>query len=422
MRSSTSIALALLSAALGATGCGSQEKVCASDQNLCSNACVSLQSDNLNCGACGNACGAGQGCSAGACVDCSANPAACSAEVLAACANLNQVRAVTAGLTVSGAPLDTDALPISFARNGDTFYVANSGSSSISAITLSPPSATSGASAIPVGNAPAGSGDLEYLVAHGGLLWTSNAQANTLVVVDPGTGHAIDELPLPPGPFGSNPQGMAFVGSKAYLALNAIDSVLVLDVSTVPGIAHAQAKTIDVSKLAPAGASAMPSRVLASGSKVFVTLAGLDATFSPPPGSHGQIAVIDTITDTALATPLDLGPDCLDPSGMALSGTTIWVACGFAFAGPGQPMGGALVPIDASATLPTVGTPIKLSGRAAGSVAICDGRGYAGATESGNVISFDPANRVLLNGGALVCPPPTSGSAFSYVPDVICAR
>lgn len=40
---------------------------CASGQQLCSGACVDVQSDEAHCGACGNACAAGQSCEAGQC-------------------------------------------------------------------------------------------------------------------------------------------------------------------------------------------------------------------------------------------------------------------------------------------------------------------------------------------------------------------
>jgi hypothetical protein len=414
-RMSVVAAITLLLAA-----CGTQEKVCAPDQVLSSGTCLSVQSDPKNCGAPGNACAAGQGCSAGVCVDCTQTPGACRTDVLVACVNLNQVRPLAADLTASGPPLATDAAPIKFASLSGKLFVANSLSSSISALTLSPPSSTTGAAAISIPSA-VGFSDLEYLAAQGSYLWASNAAANTLVVVDPATGKVVDEfqlaqLPVQPGAFGFNPQGIAFVGTKAYLALNGSDAIAVFDVSKVPGISFL--KAIDVSGLAPAGASAMPSRLLAAGSNVYVSLWGLDPmTFAPPPGSHGRLAVIDTATDRASTSPVDLGSECLNPGGMALSGTTLWVPCGFHAYNSNQVTGGALVAIEVSGSKPAL--PLVLPSNAAGSVAICNGRGYAGATESGTVISFDPVTSQVLN-TAIACPAPT-GKA-SYVSDVTCAQ
>jgi hypothetical protein len=47
---------------------GACRVLCASGQTACSGACVELQSNTLNCGACGRACPSGQGCMSGACV------------------------------------------------------------------------------------------------------------------------------------------------------------------------------------------------------------------------------------------------------------------------------------------------------------------------------------------------------------------
>ena len=138
----------LLAALFALTACSSKELICAADQHVCANACASLQSDARNCGACGNVCGAAQGCSAGACVDCASAPGVCTADVAVACGNLNQVRLLRSDLTLADPPLLTDERPISFARDGSDLFVANSNSSSISRLTLSPPSATTGAQAI----------------------------------------------------------------------------------------------------------------------------------------------------------------------------------------------------------------------------------------------------------------------------------
>ena len=407
--------LALGALLLGA-GCG-EEKTCAADQRLCAGACVALQSDPRNCGACGQACGSGQGCSSGACVDCAAAPGLCTTAVMAACFNLDQLRPIGADLAPSGPPLATGSGPSSLARGGDALYVANDLSSSISTVTLAPPPATVSGAPLSVSSASAGFSDLPRVAVHQGLLWASNAATNTLVVIDPATGAAVDEVALPPAPFGANPQGIGFVGAKAYLALNGLDAVAVLDVSRIPG-ARLQPALIDLAPLAPGGARAMPAQVLPVGERVYVSLNALGPSFAPVAGGNGRLAVIDTATDAALA-PVDLGAGCLNPSGMALLGTTLWVACGFHTFQSSDVTGGALVPVELATGTPVVRPPVALPQHAAASLAFCDGRGYAGATESGTVIAFDPASGTVSS-SAVVCP--AEPGKASFVADVACAR
>ncbi len=403
----------LLAALLSFSACSSKELTCAADQHVCSNACASLQSDVRNCGACGNVCGAAQGCSAGACVDCATSPGVCTAEVAVACGNLNQVRLLRSDLTLADPPLPTDDRPISFARIGSDLFVANSTTSSVSHIGLSPPSSTAGAQAIAI---PTTFPDIEHLQAHGGLLWASNAGANTLVTIDPTLGTVRQEITLPPGPFGANPQGLDFVGSKGYLALAGINAVAVLDASNALAVTVAPS-TIDLSGLAAAGAQALPSRVLAAGTRVYVSLNHLDASFNAV--ANGRLAVIDATSDQVVGSPVDLGSACLNPSGMALSGTTLWVACGFHLFNSSDVTGAALVPVDVSGSAPVVGTPIPLGAHAAGAVAVCDGKGYAGANESGTAIAFDPVARTVI-GTSLACP--TDPGKASAVFDIACVR
>jgi hypothetical protein len=406
----------LLAALLSSSACGSKELTCAADQHVCSNACVSLQSDVRNCGACGVTCGAGQGCSAGACVDCATSPGVCTADVAVACGNLNQVRLLRSDLTLANPPLPTDERPISFAHSGSDLFVANSTTSSVSRIGLSPPSSTTGAQAIAI---PTGGAfpDLEYLQAHAGLLWASNAGANTLVTIDPTLGAVRQEIVLPAGgPFGANPQGLDFVGSKGYLALFELNSVAVLDASNASAVTVAPA-TIDLSGLAAAGALARPSRVLAAGTRVYVSLNHLDAGFNAI--ANGRLAVIDATADQVVGSPIDLGSACLNPSGMALSGTTLWVACGFHLFNSADVTGAALVPVDVSGSAPIVGTPIPLGAHAAANVAVCGGKGYAGASESGTAIAFDPVARTVV-GTALACP--TDPGKASAILDIACVR
>jgi DNA-binding beta-propeller fold protein YncE len=403
------IVLPALAAGLLAA-CGEAEKTCAPDQQLCSGACVSLQSDSRNCGACANACGAGQGCSLGACVDCAANPAACTADVAVACFNTNEVRFVGSDLTLVGPPLAVGAGPIALARLGGTFFVANDLSSTISPFTLAPLAA---GAALQV---PAVTADLSAIAEHGGLLWASSSGVGTLVVVDPAAARVVREIPLSTSASErTNPRGIDFVGTKAYLALADAGAVAVLDIAN-PAAATVL-KRIPLAHHATGTATASPANVLAANGKVYVTLNNvIDSAFVRVPGANGRLVVIDPSTDTVVGdAALDLGPDCLDANAMALSGTTLWVACGYYDFVTVQ--GAGLIPISIAGAAPVPGAIVKTTS-ALDALAVCGGRGYAGAAESGTVLQFDVASGAVA-GSSVVCPTGTFGS---FVADLACAR
>jgi hypothetical protein len=404
-----------MAALLALAACGSsKELTCASDQKVCSNACVSVLTDSANCGACGHTCGTGQGCSAGACVDCSANPAACTAEVVVACFATDDVRFVAQDLTQVGPSLAVGTGPASLASISGTFFVANDLASTITPFTLAPLSAST-AIDVPFTGAL---GDLSTLAAHGGLLWASNDQANTLVVVDPAAARVIAELPLAQTQGERvNPKGIDFDGNKAYLALYDAGAVAVLDVTTPS--APKVLKRIDVSKYATSPANASPSNVLAANGKIHVTLANIqDATFTQVAGAHGKLVVIDPSTDTVVGdTALDLGPDCLDASALVLSGTTLWVGCGYndLFV-THSVLGGGLMPVSLAGSTPQAGSVVK-SASGIDALAVCGGKGYAGASESGKVLQFDPATGSFL-ASADICPI----KGYAFVADLACVR
>jgi hypothetical protein len=411
--------LAVAAALCAAAGCtGSKELTCAADQQVCSDACVSLQTDGHNCGACGRACGAGQGCFAGACVDCTANPAACTAAVAVACFDTDEVRFVADDLTPVGAPLSAPSA-ISLARVAGTFYVADDLTSQVTPFTLAPLQAGQ-----PIQVQSPSSSDLSHVVAHEGLLWASNSAAGTLVVVDPATSKIAAEVPLAEraGEY-VNPQGIDFVGTKGYLALQAVGAVAVLDVSAPT--APQPLKRIDVSRYATAPAAASPTRVLAAtNGKVYVTLNDVaDASWKQVPGANGKLVVIDPVTDTVVGdTALDLGPDCLNASAMAQAGTTLWIACGYYdFV---DVWGGGLLPVAIGGATPAPGAVVRTQRASDGrplaldALALCGGAGYAGAVDSGTVLRFDPSTGAVA-GSSVVCP---AGQYGSYVPDLACVR
>ncbi len=403
------IAALLLAASLAAC---KTEVVCTSDQVTCDGQCISLANDPLNCGACGRSCDTGQSCSAGLC--CQGDQ--CPPAVYAACFNGSAVQGATAAPAAVGAPVAVETGPISLTWRGTSLWVANSISNTLDRMTVSP-SGLSADGAFPTVSIPVSGpfSDLEFLAEWNGLLHVSNAAVGSLVIVDPAAAPPIvAEVSL--GDF-AFPQGMAFAGNKAYVALNGSGEVVVVDLA-----ARTVTKRIDLSSLASPGASALPSRLAVSGDRVYVTLWNLDATFSP--AGHGRLAVIDTTTDALVPSvnPVDLGGSCLNPAGIAVLDGTIWVTCGFfpyTATSAADITGAAFVPVDVSGAVPVVGNAADASLAAPGALTFCNGVGYAADRFSGNVLRFDPAARTVTSRG-LVCSP--SGTGSSFVADVICGR
>ena len=403
-----------------------EELVCTADQAVCDGRCASLRSDPASCGECGRACGPGQSCQAGLC--CAGGQ--CPPAVYAACFNNATVQGATADLQAVGAPVEVESGPISLAWDGATLWVANSISNTLDGLAATP------AGLAPVGPLPSVAvppsgpfNDLELVAAWQGLLYVSNAAVNSVVVVDParvGTAASpiVGEIPLGAGAF---PQGMAFAGGKGYVALNGTDRIAVLDLA-----ARTVAKSIDLSGLAvPWGGRAMPSRLLVHGSRLYAALWNLDASWSP--AGPGLLAVIDTSSDSlvpgvnpvVLATGSGAQPECLDPAGLALHGSTIYVTCGFfPYASP-VVTGAAIVPVDVSGASPRVLAPLVLdgttpgAGTAPGAITFCGDVAFAGDRASGKVLRYDPAQGAVT-GQAELCVPRAGGSG--YVADVACGR
>jgi DNA-binding beta-propeller fold protein YncE len=408
----TSRAAAALLLAASLLACQS-EVVCASGQVTCDGQCTSLQSDAANCGACGRSCGTGQSCSASLC--CQGDQ--CPPAVYAACFNGNAVQGATAAAVPVGAPLPMDASgPIALAWRGTSLWVANSISNTLNRMKVSP-SGLSADGAFPTVNIPVSGpfSDLEYLAEWNGLLYVSNAAVGSLVVVNPTVGSPIvGEIPL--GDF-SYPQGMAFRGNKAYVALNGTGEVVVVDLTS-----RLVTKRIDLSALASPGGSALPSRLAVSGDRVYVTLWNLDGLYTP--AGSGRLAVIDTTTDALVpgVNPVDLGTSCLNPAGIAVEAGTAWVTCGFfpyTATSAADITGAAFVPVNVSGATPLLGTAVLASMAAPGALTFCNGVGFAADRFSGNVLRFDPVAR-SVTGRGLVCPP--SGAGSSFVAAVACGR
>ncbi len=421
MTSKTAWPLALLTLA----AC-QRELVCPAGELVCGPACAAVQVDPANCGSCGHACAAGEACRAGSCTDCASACAGhcvagdCRPDLYVACFSTDDVRGAGADLSPVGAPVAVDQGPISLTVQGSTTWVSHS---------LAPPTL--------VGFAPGGSpltrfdlggGDLEVARAYGALIFVSNASVSTLDAVDPSRG-LVDVIPLwRTAGVAENPHGIAFVGPRAYVALYGDafaptfaegQAIAVADVTgSFSCSAGACGKVLGWISLqgVPGAYDApgfpFPSGAVTVGSRVFVTLANLKqgayGYYTDPAGS-GRLAVVDTAAGDALSI-VDLGAACTNPSGMAVSGATIWVACG----------SGPVVPGDVSGATPAVGAPVATgAGVVPGSVVLCGGMGYVTDQYSGSVVRFDPAG-VQPNLDVAVCPF-SAAAGFAFAADVACA-
>jgi hypothetical protein len=411
---------------VGAISCAS---ACAgTGQVACGRACVNLQTHRDNCGACGQACGSNERCSRGLCV----------ADLYLACYNSDEVREATGALEAAGVPLAMAPGPIGLAWAGDLLAVGSArpgGAETLAMLHFDPP----GVRRADVFDTSVANPDIEYVAEHAGFLYLSRASAGTMLVVSPG-GTVIDEVALDaPDAENPKPQGIAFSGDVAYVALNASDEVLVLDVSGVSSCAAAtrtppctsELARVNVHAVASPGAYAKPARIAVTGGRAYVALWNLDAGWNPPAGSTGRLAAINTSTlaldaDFAGTTNglIDLGPDCLNPADVAVHGGTLYVTCG-AFDYSNWPavtiQGSGIVPVDVSATVAQV-LPAIAAGpdQAPGKLAFCGSTGYVGDRNSGRVFVFDPASgSTTLGAGVELCPP---SNGFAYVADIACGR
>lgn len=404
---------------------------CAAGQTACGDACVDLQTHRESCGACGRVCGSSERCSAGRCV----------ADLYLACYNTDEVREATAALVAAGSPLAVAPGPIGLAWSGDLLAVASAsylGAETVALLHFDPPAVRP----VKILETPVASPDLQAIAEHAGFLYVSHASRGTLLVLTPG-GTVLDEVALAPSEIPNpNPQGIAFAGDRAYVALAGRDEVLVLDVSGVPSCAAGtraapctgEVARIDVHPLASPGASALPSRVTVAGGHAFVALWNLDASWNPPAGSTGRLAVLRTdvaTLDAAFAGStgglLDLGPGCLNPADVAVKDGTLYVTCGaFDYSGgwavPPVIQGGGIVPVDVSgATARVLPRVAAAADQAPGKLAFCGATGYVADRNSGTVWVFDPTSgSTTLGAGVELCP--RSSGGYAYVADIACGR
>jgi len=442
---------------------------CPTGQSLCGGACVDLATSAAHCGACGNACATGSVCGTGggvtACVlDCPAGTTACGTSCVrmdtdrlhcgacdrpcvngescltghcsslqVACFASDEVRAVEPLEPATGsAPRAAGDGPIALATLGGDVWAAASLSGSLSRLPV-------GLAAAPTEYILHGN-DFEYLTAHDGRVLIANAGAGTVVIVDPATGAVAGEIPVGASA-GENIKGIAFAtslggGERAFISLqgDAVtgnpalgQKVAVLDATGLGtcGLAGSPlpclgAPTfIDLSAGGDAPGLAFPGRSVSLYGKVYVVLANLRKHTDPSswsfgawviPAGPGKLAVVDPAGP--VVSYFSLTAACENPGGIALRGTTLWVACAASGAS-------GLAEVDLSGDTPSLvaihATPVM----APGNVAFCGSRGFVTDQYSGDVYPFDAMNFSSSPPAATTVCPPSGG--WAWAADVACA-
>jgi hypothetical protein len=276
-----------------------------------------------------------------------------------------------------------------------------------------------------------GGADLENVVADAGRLLVSSSGTGTLLVVDPADGTVVDEIALATGTGASavNPLGVAVVGHLAFVALYGQSylgpdepqpgqAIAVVDLTGLETCAGppcgSVVKTISVLAGADEPGYPFPSRVVADGTKVYVTLANLAKGafgYYTDPAGPGRLAVIDSQDLGAAPSFVTLGEGCRNPGGLALDGSTLWVSCGDGTAP-------ALLPVALGESGPAPGSPRATPAFfVPGRMTFCAGRGFVGDQWSGQVLAFDPADP---QGGQVSTVCPLSDAGWAMAADVAC--
>jgi hypothetical protein len=422
----------------GATACA---EACGSGQTACGHDCIELPSDRFNCGACGRACGTNERCSGGECL----------ANLYVSCGDTNQVTEATDLLAPAGTSQTVGVRPVTLAWLDGRLYTADSIGGSLSELRfdLPAPAPVAVARTLQIDTVSAFP-DLEYVAAGNGLLFVSNASLGNLDVVNPASGAVMAETHLDPaGTDGfTGPAGIAVANGKAYVALNGADAVAVVDVSACqplppacgagndcsahPGTGCVNGQCIATScgqllqrialpaTFASTATGPTPYRLLAVGSRLYVTLQNLDRANTFKPAGDGRLAMIDLATDTLVqdgAGPLAVTlTGCTNPSDLALVGNDLYIGCGYYdfFGGTGA-SGKAMARVSIAGAVPALAEVVAMD-HVLGAVTACDGAVYLGSSDTGDVVRYDPVSRSVSK--ATLCPLDKNGIA--YVADLKC--
>lgn len=422
------------------TGCVASGD-CGGGRTQCGSSCADLQASPSDCGACGHACAPGQACIAGT----------CGAPLYAACYYTNQVKPLTRSLRFGGPTISLGtAQPSRLALAGQTLLAA-AGQPQAS---LSFAPVSGGA----VSKLQLPGSDLEGIALTQDVVLVTNAAVGTLelIALD---GTLLDEIPMPDQQNYPDPIGVAVSGASAYVALNAVQQVVRIDLSALaacrapdPGatacVAGAcaagrrciggtcrlacggVANVIDLAAVPGATDGAglpLPGAVVAAGGKIWVVLSNLEWShqtcdgftydwYSHPAGP-GRLAAIDPDAADSVSI-VNLGEGCKSPSDIAVRGSKLWVSCG-AYCWSGEAPG-AVVPVDLSGGAPVVGTPIALGLTVGGPLTFCGSDGYVtDQRKTGAVIRFDP-DAAVTSAPVAICGADSNGNVLAS--DILCSE
>jgi hypothetical protein len=279
--------------------------------------------------------------------------------------------------------------------------------------------------------------DFEYVTAHAGRLLVSNAGAGTVVIFEPANGIVADEVPVG-SVAGENVKGIAFAQvngvDTAFVSLqgDAVSGdpalgqkIALLDASHLPACGLSASllpclgapSYLDVTAGAgpDAGALPFPGRSVTAGGKVYVVLANLKSSggYFGTPGGPGRLAVVDPAGPSV--SYFSLSAACGNPGGIALRGSTLWVACAASGAS-------GLAEVDLSGPAPVLVAVHPAPVTAPGNVAFCGDHGFVTDQWSGDVYPFDPVNySASPTSATTVCPASTGQYGYAWASDVACA-
>ncbi len=385
---------------------------CPAGTTACDRACVDLDGDAYHCGACGNACAPGERCRSGQ----------CRADLYVACMATNEVQPLTADLALAGDALATPGAPSDVAFLDAAVVAASAVWPSSAFVTIFPLDPTRSVRTVSVS-----SNDLSRFQVHGNMLLLSNAGAGTLLVLDSG-GSVLDEIPLPGQQAGPNPHGLAVLGTTAWVALygnGPTSGQAVAKIDLESGVALGAIDLLSLPGSRDAPGLPLPDAVAADADHVYVTLKNLaddpddfwGVMYAKPAGS-GRLAIITPAANDDV-TIVDLGASCGSPGDVVLLGTTLWVACG-SYSYP-ELAPRRLLPVDVSAGIPVLGTPIELGDFVPAKVAFCGGMGYVGDMASGAVLRFDPVGHTA-DAPVDICPLSGGDYPWASVADITCPQ
>jgi hypothetical protein len=389
----------------------------------------------------------------GTCVQTGCVGDACPAVLYIACGDTNQIVGATGALALAGESQTVGTRPVSLAWLDGRLYTANSISATLSEVRfdLAVTGGVGVSRTITVDKTSAFP-DLEYVAAEAGILYVSNAALANLDVVDVASGVVVAETHLDPtgADAFTGPAGIALANGRAYIALNGADAIAVVDVSKCQAAppacgagndcsAHAGTACVNglcvttacasylgriplPSTLASTATGPTPFRLLVVGTKLYVTLQNLDRANGFLPAGEGRLAVVDLSTDPlAPGAPapyaVSLGTACKNPGALSLVGDTLYVPCGYYdFFGTKARSGMAIVPVSIAGSTPLVGAAIPTQD-VVGPITACGGALYAGSSDDGSVVRYDPVPGNISQPVTL-CPRDSNGNA--YVADLTC--